>query len=199
MHSTHMPLGIGGREGSWLVAWSLFLLLFLAIHVVYFMGLYVGMCVRVLCCIYVTSCNVMWVCLASTGWTSPDGFQTYCTRKLLRQALELIITHHVTVTLFSFSFFFLFFSPQVSVLAVGDVWKVVLKGMSARVGCCSSAGPTFILDHPLGCDYKPDVLACCLVTVCLTGNKQDQYCSLVMFIFVGENWSWLQRPAVSIY
>ncbi|XP_005735388.1 putative RNA-binding protein 18 isoform X3 [Pundamilia nyererei] len=78
---------------------------------------------------------------------------------------------------------------RVSVLAVGDVWKVVLKGMSARVGCCSSAGPTFILDHPLGCDYKPDVLACCLVTVCLTGNKQDQYCSLVMFIFVGENWS----------
>lgn len=109
MHSSHMPLGIGGREGSWLVAWSLFLLLFLAIHVVYFMGLYVGMCVRVLCCIYVTSCNVIWVCLASTGWTSPDGFQTYCTRKLLRQVLELIITHHVTVTLFSFSFFFLFF------------------------------------------------------------------------------------------
>lgn len=68
-----------------------------------------NVCVCVLCCIYVTSCNVMWVCLASTSWTLPDGFPTYCTRKLLRQALELFITHHVTVTLFSFSFFFLFF------------------------------------------------------------------------------------------
>lgn len=29
-----------------------------------------------------------------------------------------------------------------SVLAGGDVWKVVVRGMSANVGCCSSAAPT---------------------------------------------------------
>ncbi|XP_022061090.1 probable RNA-binding protein 18 isoform X2 [Acanthochromis polyacanthus] len=88
---------------------------------------------------------------------------------------------------------------QVSVLAGGDVWKVVLRGMSADVGCCSSAGPTLSSLIPLGCDYELDRQSCS-VTVCLTRHKQDQYCNLTMFIFFGGELELiLQRTAVGVY
>lgn len=106
----------------------------------------------------------------------------------------------ITWPLFCFlSLFFL--SPQVSRIQcwlVGDVWKVVLKRMSADAGCCSSAAPTFILPHALGCECELEARPC-LVSVCLTRHKQNQCYSLIMFNFVGRSWSWLSRELLSVF
>lgn len=94
-----------------------------------------------------------------------------------------------------FCFCLLFFSTGLKisgVLAGCDVWKVVLRGMSADVGCCSSAAPLFSSPR----DFRPWELEThtqpCLVSVCLTRHKQNQCNSSVCFSSFGGSWSCCQ-------
>ena len=93
------------------------------------------------------------------------------------------------------------FSPQVSRVLC---WLVEMFGrwFCERNECrrwllllsCS----LFILLRALGCDYELDTRSC-LVTVCLSRHKQNQYFSLIMLISAGGSWSWLSRGLLSVF
>lgn len=103
-----------------------------------------------------TICNTLYsmrsLCMYATSFNLPQRYFHQL------QHYQTISKHHVPANRccctkrWSFSHpscdccfdFVLFFSTGLknAVLAGGDVWKVVLKGMSEDVGCCSSAAPT---------------------------------------------------------
>lgn len=94
-----------------------------------------------------------------------------------------------------FRFCLLLFSSQVFQSSVLGCWRC-LEGGFERNECrrwlLLSSCSLFILPRALGCDYELDTQSC-LVTVCLTRRKQNQYFSLIMLMLVGGSWVWLSR------
>lgn len=103
--------------------------LFLAIHVIYFLGQYVRTCV--LLGIYVTKL---------------DSVPLIFLLLLLPPSVRVSHADHVFDRCFVFVFFFLFFFFTGFQSSVLGWWRCFgrwfLKGMSADVGCCSPAAPS---------------------------------------------------------
>lgn len=106
------------------------------------------------------------------------------------------LAHQLCDRLVSVSFCF---SPQVWRALCwpgGDVWKVVFEKNERRPRLLLCSCSLFIVPRQLRAGYTQS----CLVTVCLTRHKQDQYLGLRTLMFMGWSWGWaLQRAAVSIY
>lgn len=110
----------------------------------------------------------------------------HCTK---RWGLPSVPIMYVTVLLLSFFVFLRRFRE----FCVG--WWRCLEGGFERNECrrwlLLSSCSLFILPRALGCDYELDAQSC-LVTVCLTGHKQNQYSCFIMLMFVGGSWNCCQ-------